>query len=341
MLVKCIPIPDKKNKSRYILKIIEPKELKGKIAFPIDFEPKPFVRKDFVVDSFDYQDYYLCEIVYNAEKWCRVKLHRCEFETEYEWYEVNTTEKGYALVKYQKAKCRKCGKFEIKKNIVKEIELKENEPLPYLTNEEDVEKLIKFVNEVEEFAKKNNIEVRFLESIKSWIPILQRILEMKKEKDKVIEFLRDLFKEIELVRKYEEIWTKWVREKGLKFCLKCGIVHDYKIEEDCYEICVEWDEYRSSYFGESDSWFFSRDIRVCKRKERRCYTVYKCSKCEETVVNYVVFSKVDKLITKIEDRLRFNEAWKVFFSKICNFKITTEYGYSIFIQLRNYLLNTK
>ena len=326
MLVKCVPVPDRKNPSKYVLKIIEPRELKGKIAFPVDFEPKSL------------NDYYICEIVYNAEKWCKVKLHKCEFSVEYEWYEINSTEKGYALVKRQEVKCRKCGKVKVEKTIIKEIELRENVPLPYLTNEEDIEKLIKFVNEVEEFAKKNNVEVRFLSSVKSWIPILQRVLEMKRNKDKVIEFLRDLIKEIELVRKYEEIWTRWLKERGFKYCEKCGVVHNYEIEEDCYEICIEWSEFRDPYAERESSWLEAREIRVCRRRERKCYTVYKCSKCGGTVIDYVAFSKVSRLITRIEDKLRFNEAWKVFFSKICNFNVITEYGYSIFAQLRDYLL---
>ena len=55
LLVKCIPIPDKKRPNKFILKIIEPENLRGKIAFPIDFEPKPLIHRDYVIDDDNYE----------------------------------------------------------------------------------------------------------------------------------------------------------------------------------------------------------------------------------------------------------------------------------------------
>jgi len=65
--IKCIGIKDRKNPHNVILKIIEPPELKGKIAFPRGFKPK-------------INEEYLCEIVKNYPRYCFVKLHQHEFK---------------------------------------------------------------------------------------------------------------------------------------------------------------------------------------------------------------------------------------------------------------------
>jgi len=323
VIVKCVSIPDRKKPNNYILKIVEPEKLKGKIAFPIDFNPAP-------------DREYVCEIVQEAERWCRVKLHKCSFEKVKEWFEVETLEcsYGYQLTKYVKMKCSKCSESKIEKYVIKEVRFKEKEVLPYLTGEEDIESLIKFVNFVEEFAKENNVNVKYLDSVKSWLPTVQKILKLKKEKDQVIEFLKDLIKDFEVIEEIEKKWNEWIRERGLRHCLSCGIVN-YATKSICVEKCVEWEEYRSRYFGEAESWVYPRDTRVCKKKITECSEVEVCIKCGEAVLKTFYFEKARKLRNRIDDELRFDHAWKVFLRRVCKFDIDDDV--SVLNQLRQYV----
>ncbi len=95
--VKAIAIPDKKsldrfgNPTKWILKVIEPRELYGLIAFPEGFEVKPGV--------------YVVDIIRRGKNYAVVKLY------EHVWIEYKRDENPYTTkVVFQ---CVKCGAWDI------------------------------------------------------------------------------------------------------------------------------------------------------------------------------------------------------------------------------------
>jgi hypothetical protein len=96
-LVKAIPIPDRKfldefgNPKRWILKIVEPRELYGLIAFPRGFEARPGIT-------------YTVEIVKREKNYAVVRLH------EHAWAEYSRYEDEYVVKIFMK--CR-CGAFNV------------------------------------------------------------------------------------------------------------------------------------------------------------------------------------------------------------------------------------
>jgi hypothetical protein len=95
--VRAVPIPDRKaldkygNPTRWILKIIEPRELRGLIAFPRDFEVKPAT--EYVVD-----------IVRREKNYAIVRMH------QHRWEEYSRYEDAYVVKIF--LRCR-CGAFNI------------------------------------------------------------------------------------------------------------------------------------------------------------------------------------------------------------------------------------
>ncbi len=90
--VKAIAIPDKKsldrfgNPTKWILKVIEPRELYGLIAFPEGFEVKPGV-------------VYVVDVVKRGKNYAVVKLH------EHRWEEVRREEDPYAVKIVFRCRC--------------------------------------------------------------------------------------------------------------------------------------------------------------------------------------------------------------------------------------------
>ncbi len=90
--VKAVPVPDRKmtdqfgNPKRWILKIVEPRELYGLIAFPHGFEVAP--NKTYVVD-----------VVKRGKNYAIVQLH------QHKWEEVKREENPYGIKIVLHCKC--------------------------------------------------------------------------------------------------------------------------------------------------------------------------------------------------------------------------------------------
>lgn len=97
VIVKCVPIPDRKatdkygNPLRWILKVVDPPELRGLIAFPEDFSVSP-------------GNQYIAEIVKQGKNYAVVQLHK------HKWEVVKKDEDPY-LVKIV-SRCR-CGAWHV------------------------------------------------------------------------------------------------------------------------------------------------------------------------------------------------------------------------------------
>jgi hypothetical protein len=91
-IIRAVPIPDKKsldrygNPTRWILRIVEPQELRGLIAFPRGFEVAP--GREYVV-----------EIIRREKNYAVVKLH------EHRWKEYSKYEDAYVVKIFLRCEC--------------------------------------------------------------------------------------------------------------------------------------------------------------------------------------------------------------------------------------------
>ena len=94
-MLRAEAVPDRKavdrfgNPQRYILRVVDPPQYRGLIAFPLDFEPQP-------------GGVYLVEPAVVAERYAKVRLHRCrDFEL------VDRTLRHFVF------RCRACGRIKL------------------------------------------------------------------------------------------------------------------------------------------------------------------------------------------------------------------------------------
>jgi len=241
VVVKCKSIPDKKNPNKFILKIVEPLSLKGKIAFPIDFEPE--ANKEYV-----------CEVVIDAEKWCKVKLHKCTYEILDKGYDIEVVEKdqfGFikkvAVIEKQYLRCTKCLKTKTESRVIKVVE-----------NDEDI---VREVSDIIRFYEKKIKDKNYLEevtypfrSIVAEIEVKKKFYEMVKDKEKiesVKKFYEDLKRDLEIIERIEKLFEEFY------YCEKCRrFYHEKETKRKFIEYTV-WDEEFSEPLHTGD-WF-----RVC------------------------------------------------------------------------------
>lgn len=296
-LVKCVPVPDKKNPSKYILKIVSPRELKGKIAFPLDFEPKRGLM-------------YECEIVEDREKFCRVAvhkavdektlkvaIHKAKYVTEHVEYSVKYLDglSGLVLKKITYLKCAICGEEEVKEENI--VALRFNKckgtPIEFCEDEEEIKKIESFLNIIAKYKP------RYIEGFLDAVKRAKRRIEANKKATDIVNFVVDLVKDIKVIEKLEEKWSEYLKKNGLYYCPRCKtILSSVKVEVKEYEDCVRWTFKRMRFGGDRF------DVRVCLEKVTKRIEFKRCPKCSEVLVQSVPItirdlkSKVEKFLEK-------------------------------------------
>jgi len=273
-LVKCVAIHDKKNPGKFILRIVEPLSLRGKIAFPIDFTPSSI------------NEEYVCEVITDAEKWCKVKLHECKYELLDKYYEVNVVErdnygfvKKISVIEKQYLRCIKCHKTKVETKVIKVVE--------------SDDEIVKEISKVIDFYSKKIKDKNYLEevtypfkSIITEIEVKKKFYEMVKDKEKIEsikKFYEDLKRDLEIIEKIEKLFEEFyycekcrkfyhkeeTKRKFIEYVMECGeesstfceptITGDwFRVCPQCEEIVKSGKEIVKELWGEKKKWLESK-----------------------------------------------------------------------------------
>lgn len=324
-LVKCIPVPDKKNSNKYILKIIYPPELKGKIAFSLDLEVKTGLL-------------YECEVVEDRERFCKVLIHkavdretfdivihRTKYTASHVEYAVKYLDNldGLVLKKITHLKCTVCGEEEIKEEDI--VALKFNKckgtPIEFCEDEEEVKKIESFLNVIVKYKP------RYIEGFLDAVKRAKRRIEANKKATDIVNFVVDLVKDIKIIEKLEEKWSEYLKRNGLYYCPRCKtILSSVKVEAKEYEDCVRWTFERVRFGGDRF------DVRVCLEKVTKRIEFKRCPKCSEVVVQSVPITIRD-LKSKVEKFLE-EKSEIIDVLRKAGFNIFVDYATSIVEQIK-------
>ena len=277
-MIRAIGIKDKKDPSKTILKITEPQELRGKIAFPVDFVPE--VGREYVV-----------EIVKDYPRYCRVKLHQCKFERIVE----QTFRVEFSDMTLRKVVVRKCvcGATQREEHIISKasekldltrllIDIEELEKVIQQLPDTEIEKeLQKIERWAEELWKKGYVKSYEYEKVVRYVDDLRERISKLRRADSILKFIEDLEKDGEIIDKLYEAWTEYYR------CRKCDLVfHKSKakvVEDVVPKRCLERKPIKATLFGE---WYGS-DADVCVSWEYETITVRLCPHCDSDFMEKV------------------------------------------------------
>ncbi len=323
-LVKCIPVPDKKNPSKYILKIVSPTELKGKIAFPLDLEVKTGLL-------------YECEVVEDRERFCKVLIHkavdketfdivihRAKYAVVHLEYAVKYLDElsGLVLKKITYLKCAICGEEEVKEEDI--VALRFNKckgtPIEFCEDEEEIKKIESFLNVIVKYKP------RYIEGFLDAVKRAKRRIEANKKATHIVNFVVDLVKDIKVIEKLEKKWSEYLKKNGLYYCPRCKtILSSVKVEVKEYEDCVRW-TFERVRFGDRF------DVRVCLEKTVKRIEFKKCPRCGEVAIQTFSLTRRD-LKEKIE---KFLEEKKEVIDVLrkAGFDIIVDYAVSIVEQIK-------
>ena len=277
-MIRAIGIKDKKDPSKTILKITEPQELRGKIAFPFDFVPE--VDKEYIV-----------EIVKDFPRYCKVRLHVCKFEkVDEQTFRIEFSD--MTLRKVIVKKCI-CGATQREEHIVSKaserldltkclIDVEELERVIQRLGEAEIEKeLQKIERWAEELWKKGYVKSYEYEKVIRYVSDLRESVNKLRRAESILKFIEDLGKDGEIIDKLAKAWEQYYR------CRKCGSVfHESKAktaEDVIPKRCLERKPIKATLFGE---WYGS-DADVCVSWEYETVVVRLCPHCDSDFMEKV------------------------------------------------------